>query len=36
MRIVKAVSESDYAAARGLIAAYQRWLGVDLEFQGFS
>jgi GNAT superfamily N-acetyltransferase len=36
MRIIEAESERDYAAARDLIAAYQRWLGVDLEFQGFS
>lgn len=36
MKIIEAEGESDYAAARDLIAAYQRWLGVDLEFQGFS
>ena len=36
MKIIKAEGESDYAAARDLIAAYQRWLGVGLEFQGFS
>lgn len=36
MRIIEAERESDYAGARDLIAAYQRWLGVDLEFQNFS
>ena len=34
--IVKAGIEIEYAAAKELITAYQRWLGIDLEFQGFT
>jgi len=36
MKIIKAENNSDYQAARELIAAYQRWLCIDLEFQDFS
>ena len=36
LSIIEARSIEDYAAARSLIQQYANWLGVDLEFQGFS
>ncbi|MBI2298870.1 MAG: GNAT family N-acetyltransferase [Armatimonadetes bacterium] len=34
--IVAASTAGEFAAARRLIVAYQQWLGLDLEFQGFA
>lgn len=36
MRIHAAESEADVGAARELFLEYQRWLGLDLGFQGFA
>jgi putative acetyltransferase len=36
MKIIIASSLDEYMAARDLVSAYQRWLGMDLEFQGFT
>jgi putative acetyltransferase len=36
VEIIQAGSAAEYAAARMLIEAYARWLGMDLEFQGFT
>jgi GNAT superfamily N-acetyltransferase len=36
VELVEARSEADIAAVRDLIQEYQRSLGLDLEFQGFS
>jgi GNAT superfamily N-acetyltransferase len=36
LSIARSQTDADYAAARVLIEDYQRWLGVDLGFQGFS
>jgi GNAT superfamily N-acetyltransferase len=36
IEIIEARSPEDYAAAKAIIQAYARWVGIDLEFQNFS
>jgi putative acetyltransferase len=34
--VIKALAPEDYERGRRMIEAYQRWLGIDLCFQGFE